>query len=71
MAAKNRARENAQDGVCVVQIDWSVPPLPPLVGPFSKRTKAEDWARQNISDGEWNVAPLASKATASAWAGVR
>jgi hypothetical protein len=48
----------------VLEIEWSRerstdPALPPLVGPFSTRTEAQEWAALNIPNGSWNVAPLA------------
>lgn len=43
----------------VLQIDWSDPTLPSLVGPFDSRKEATDWAMLNVVNGEWNVAPLA------------
>lgn len=42
-----------------LQIEWDVPGLPRLIGPFETRTEAEDWAALNIPNGSWNVAPLA------------
>ena len=41
-----------------LEIEWSVPNMPSLVGPFETRTEADEWAALNIPNGSWNVAPL-------------
>jgi hypothetical protein len=52
-------KERKRDMTYVLQIEWEVPDMPSLVGPFDSRREAEDWAALNIPNGTWNVAPLA------------
>lgn len=41
-----------------LEIEWSAPDLPSLVGPFPTREEAEQWAQLNIPNGSWLTAPL-------------
>jgi hypothetical protein len=44
----------------VLLIEWDEGVnLPSLVGPFEDPLEAQEWARLNIPNGSWNVAPLA------------
>lgn len=43
----------------VLEIEWNDVDLPRLVGPFTTRDEAEQFAAVNIPNGTWNVAPLA------------
>lgn len=42
----------------VIQIDHSEPFFGSLVGPFCCVECAQQWAEQNIRNGEWNISPL-------------
>lgn len=43
----------------VLQVEWTEPGLPRLIGPFSAKSEAVEWAETNIPNGTWNVSPLA------------
>ena len=43
----------------ILEIEWAVPDLPNFVGPFGDDAEAREWARLNIPNGVWSVAPLA------------
>lgn len=42
----------------ILEIEWTKPDLPNRVGPFATRAEADEWARLNIPNGSWIVAPL-------------
>jgi hypothetical protein len=42
-----------------LEIQWQVPGLPSLIGPFFSRAEAEGWAALNVANGSWEVRPLA------------
>jgi hypothetical protein len=47
------------DDTYLLDITWEKPGLPPLVGPFSTRAEANQWAALNIPNGSFEVRPLA------------
>lgn len=57
MTDQTHTAEN--DAAYVVDIEWSAPNLPRLVGPFRTRAEAEEWGTLNVVNGTWNVASLA------------
>ena len=42
----------------ILEIEWEVPDLPRFVGPFESDVEAREWARVNIPNGVWSVAPV-------------
>jgi hypothetical protein len=43
----------------VLLIEWAVPGLPRLVGPFPNDAEAARWARMNVPNGSWTISQLA------------
>lgn len=43
-----------------IEIEWSEPAMPSLVGPFDTREDASRWAESKIKNGAWLVTPLTS-----------
>jgi len=42
----------------ILDIQWDVPGMPTLVGPFDTEAEADRWAVMNIPNGSWEIRPL-------------